>query len=169
MTGVLDETNGGTGLSAYTQGDILAATAANTLGALAIGTAGQVLQVNAGGTDPEWVTLPSSSGNVTTLVSAVTFGGGATQAIGDIPAGGRVIKVSIDITTAWDAADTIEIGDAGDTNRLMEDVANDPEQTSIFSTDVDELYAALTTLNATVPTAAATTGAGTIIVQYITP
>ena len=35
-------------------GDLVYGTAADTLGRLAIGTAGQVLQVNSGATAPEW-------------------------------------------------------------------------------------------------------------------
>lgn len=41
VTGVVDEANGGTGISTYTQGDILWASAANTLSKLAIGAYGQ--------------------------------------------------------------------------------------------------------------------------------
>ena len=42
-------------------GDLLYGTAADTLGRLAIGTAGQVLQVNSGATAPEWATPSGSS------------------------------------------------------------------------------------------------------------
>lgn len=42
-------------------GDLLYGTAADTLGRLAIGTAGQVLKVNSGATAPEWGALPSAS------------------------------------------------------------------------------------------------------------
>jgi hypothetical protein len=50
----LDETRGGTGLSSYTTGDILYASASNTLSALAAGTLGQGLTM--GVTTPEWST-----------------------------------------------------------------------------------------------------------------
>ena len=46
-------TKGGTGLTSYATGDLLYASAANTLSALAAGTSGQVLQMNGGGT-PTW-------------------------------------------------------------------------------------------------------------------
>jgi hypothetical protein len=39
-----------------TQGDVPYASAANTPARLALGSAGQVLQVNAGATAPEWAT-----------------------------------------------------------------------------------------------------------------
>lgn len=48
-------TAGGTGLATYTAaGRVLRSTAATTLAALALGTARQLLQVNAGATDLEW-------------------------------------------------------------------------------------------------------------------
>ena len=44
-----------------TQGDVPYASAANTPARLALGSAGQVLQVNAGATAPEWATSSSVS------------------------------------------------------------------------------------------------------------
>ena len=49
LSGTLDETNGGTGQTSYTTGDILYASGSNTLAKLAIGSAGQVLKVSSGG------------------------------------------------------------------------------------------------------------------------
>jgi LysM repeat protein len=49
-----------------TAGDTLYATAADTLARLAIGTAGQVLQVNSGATAPEWAT-PAGGGGMTLI------------------------------------------------------------------------------------------------------
>tara|TARA_Y100000593_G_scaffold26883_1_gene53528 strand:- start:303 stop:2072 length:1770 start_codon:yes stop_codon:yes gene_type:complete len=46
--------HGGTGHTSYTAGDLLRATGATALSKLGIGTAGQVLTVNAGATDLEW-------------------------------------------------------------------------------------------------------------------
>ena len=48
-------------------GDLIYATADNTVARLALGTAGQVLKVNAGATAPEWTT--SSSGSLTKISS----------------------------------------------------------------------------------------------------
>ena len=44
-----------------TQGDVPYASAANTPARLALGSAGQILQVNSGGTAPEWATSDSVS------------------------------------------------------------------------------------------------------------
>lgn len=67
--------NGGTGQSTYTTGDILYASAANTLSKLGIGATGEVLTVSAGGV-PVW-TAVSGTGTVTTVsvVSANGFAG----------------------------------------------------------------------------------------------
>ena len=45
---------GGTGLTSYTSGDIIYASAADTLSKLAKGTSYQFLKMNSGGTAPEW-------------------------------------------------------------------------------------------------------------------
>ena len=48
VTGTLPATNGGTAQSTYTTGDILYASASNTLSKLAVGTTGQVLTIAGG-------------------------------------------------------------------------------------------------------------------------
>jgi len=54
-TGTLATTNGGTGLTTYTTGDVVYASASNTLAKLGIGTSGQTLSVSSGGI-VEWTT-----------------------------------------------------------------------------------------------------------------
>ncbi len=54
VTGVLPVTNGGTGLNSFNTGDLIFASASNTLAALPIGTEGQVLAVSGAGT-PTWI------------------------------------------------------------------------------------------------------------------
>jgi hypothetical protein len=56
-----------------TAGDLLYATAADTVTRLGIGTASQVLAVNSGATAPEWVTPAAGGGKVLQVVSA-TYG-----------------------------------------------------------------------------------------------
>jgi hypothetical protein len=55
-------------------GDLVYGTAADTLAKLAIGTAGQVLQVNSGATAPEWAT-PSGGSSGLNLILTETFSG----------------------------------------------------------------------------------------------
>jgi hypothetical protein len=66
---VLDETQGGTGLTAFTAGDIIYASSANTLAVLAKGTATQVVAMNSGATAPEWVDAPDG------VAMAIALGG----------------------------------------------------------------------------------------------
>jgi hypothetical protein len=54
VTGTLPTTNGGTGLSSYTQGDIIYSSAANTLAKLAAGTSGYFLKTGGAGANPSW-------------------------------------------------------------------------------------------------------------------
>ncbi|MEP7234600.1 MAG: hypothetical protein ABI778_04820, partial [Ignavibacteriota bacterium] len=62
VTGILGATNGGTGQTSYTVGDILYASSASALSKLAAGTGGQVLTMSGG--IPSWTT-PGSGGSVT--------------------------------------------------------------------------------------------------------
>ncbi len=59
VTGTLAEGNGGTNQSTYTTGDILYASAANTLSKLAIGASGSILTVSGG--IPSWATGAASA------------------------------------------------------------------------------------------------------------
>jgi hypothetical protein len=58
-------------------GDLIYATADNTVARLAIGTANQVLAVNSGATAPEWVTAGGASG--LTLISTTTMSAVSAQ------------------------------------------------------------------------------------------
>lgn len=76
----VDETLGGTGQTTFTTGDILYASAANTLSKLAIGSPGQVLTVSGG--IPSWQT--DGGGTVTSVsgtAGRITSTGGATPVI----------------------------------------------------------------------------------------
>lgn len=73
-TGTLTETRGGTNQTTYTTGDLLYASALNTLSKRAVGTSGQVLTVSGG--VPTWAT-PASSGGMT-LLSTTTLSGSST-------------------------------------------------------------------------------------------
>jgi len=66
----LSATNGGTGLTTYTKGDIIYSSAANTLSKLGIGSTGQVLTVSASGI-PEWAA--ASGGGSGTVNSGTQY------------------------------------------------------------------------------------------------
>lgn len=90
VTGTLPIGNGGTGLTTYTTGDVLYASATNTIGKLPIGTAGQVLTVS-GGT-VAWAT-PAAGG-----VSSIT--GTANQVIASASTGAITLSTPQSIGTA---------------------------------------------------------------------
>lgn len=65
--GTLGIARGGTNISSYAKGDILYASAANTLGKLTIGSSGQVLSVSSSGV-PAWTTLPTATSSAVGMV-----------------------------------------------------------------------------------------------------
>ena len=79
-TGTLATTRGGTNITTYSTGDILYASAANTLSKLNIGSTGEVLSVSAGGV-VEW-TAPTT-GDITGLTEGA--GISITSAAGPVP------------------------------------------------------------------------------------
>lgn len=84
-------TEGGTGISSYTTGDILYSSASNTLAKLAAGTNGHVLTLAAG--VPSWAAAPNlGSANLTSSDDSRTFtlksGGTASQNLKFLNSGG---------------------------------------------------------------------------------
>lgn len=75
VTGTLGVTNGGTSQTGVTTGDILYASATDTLSTLAAGTTGQVLLMDAGGV-PVWGAIASAALSITSKSAAYTFNGG---------------------------------------------------------------------------------------------
>jgi len=78
VTGVLPEANGGTDQSTYTTGDLLYASAANTLSKLPIGTAGQHLIVSGG--IPTWSTTTAALSQKAGVVAGGSFAGNPKKA-----------------------------------------------------------------------------------------
>jgi hypothetical protein len=84
-----------------TAGDLLYATAADTVTRLGIGTAGQVLKVNSGATAPEWAT-PAAGGNKTyTLLNS-----GGTAMTG-------ASTITVNVTTKEDYYILVMAADSG--------------------------------------------------------
>jgi hypothetical protein len=103
MSGTLNTTNGGTGLSSYTTGDMLYASAPNVLAPLNIGTNGQMLTVSGG--LPTWVT-PGMGGTVTSV------GLTAPTSVFNSPATNSPITTSgtLDLTFITQSANTVFAG-----------------------------------------------------------
>jgi hypothetical protein len=73
--------NGGTGLTSYSVGDIIYASDTDTLTTLGVGSANQVLQVNAGATAPEWGLVAFD--NMSPAAAASTLIGRRSGSTGD--------------------------------------------------------------------------------------
>ncbi len=91
VTGVLQEANGGTHQSTYTTGDLLYASASNTLSKRAIGSSGDVLSVSSG--VPAWVATSASNLNyqISSAVSSQNITSGSAT---------DVTNLSVTITTS---------------------------------------------------------------------
>ena len=109
IAGTVAETSGGTNQTGYSTGDVLYASASNTLSKLGIGGTGDVLKTSSGGI-PEWGAV-SGSGTVTSVgVSGGTTG--LTTSGGPITASGTV-TIAGTLATANGGTGLTAIGDAG--------------------------------------------------------
>ena len=98
VTGTLPAANGGTAQSSWTTGDLLYASATNTLSKRGIGSNGQVLTVSGG--VPTWSTPSGGSGTVTSVsgtgtVNGITLSGNVTSS-GNLTLGGSLTGVVFD-------------------------------------------------------------------------
>ena len=137
VAGTLGATSGGTSQSTYTTGDILYASASNTLTKLPIGTAGQVLSV-AGGV-PSWAASTSSGvsfvvTNFTATASQTTFT--VTYVVGLVEVYRNGVKLAIAdytasngttivLTNPANAGDVIEVVAFGSVNTAAVITAED--------------------------------------------
>lgn len=102
LTTPVAETNGGTAQSTYTTGDLLYASATNTLAKRAIGSTDQVLKVSGG--IPTWAVDPTT--DVVTTAGDLIYGTGADAVTRlGIGTAGQVLKVNSGATAPeWGAA-----------------------------------------------------------------
>lgn len=84
VTGTLPVTNGGTGLAAFAQGDLIYASATNVLSALAKNTSSHRYLSNGGTGVPSWATVDLSDGVTGTLLTTNGGTGVASYAVGDM-------------------------------------------------------------------------------------
>jgi hypothetical protein len=112
-TGTLAYDQGGTGQTTYATGDIVYASASNTLAKLAIGTSAQVLTVTAG--VPVWAA--ASTGSVSSVAvsggtTGLTTSGGPITTSGTITLGGTLAPANGGTGVANNAASTLTISGA---------------------------------------------------------
>lgn len=110
------ETTGGTGQTTYTTGDILYASAADTLSKLAAGTEGHVLTM--GASVPEWAEAAGGSSFDYTALSGLTALAGADLATGDLFAVGDVSATTNKKSTLADLIVAV-LGSSGKTGATV--------------------------------------------------
>lgn len=109
--GTVPVNKGGTNLTSYTQGDLLYAPSGAALQGLSIGTAGQVLKVNSGGTAPEW-----SSDSDTTYTAGDGLDLTGTVFSTDLKANGGLVIEATEIAVDLGASaitGTLAVADGG--------------------------------------------------------
>jgi len=123
LAGTLGATSGGTGLTSYTTGDIIYASASNTLAKLPIGTSGQILSVASG--IPSWIANTASGvsfvvTNITASASQTTFT--VTYTVGLIEVYRNGVKLAIADYTASNGT-TIVLATPANAGDVIEVVA----------------------------------------------
>ena len=102
LSSTLAVSSGGTGLTSFTVGDLAYASATTTIAKLGIGTANQVLAVNAGATAPEWV--DATTGDITRVTAGTNLNGGGDT--GDV-----TVNLDTTITGLSSVTSTAFVGD----------------------------------------------------------
>jgi hypothetical protein len=122
VTGTLPIANGGTNLTAYTTGDIIYASATNTLSKLAAGTNGYVLAISSG--IPEWIDNPAATTRTTSeftaTASQTTFTVAYTVGLIDVYRNG--VKLAPTDYTATNGTSVI-LGTGANSGDVIETVA----------------------------------------------
>ena len=123
-----------------------------------------------------WAAIKSELGaeipNIRTMAAVVNYNSASPVVIGTLPDLSRVLRVRVDVNTAWNAVETIDIGiNAGAPDAIMPDTENDPQSLGIYSSEVDYRNASggSQTVEATVTSGnTPTTGSALVVVEYYT-
>lgn len=154
LTGTVAATNGGTGTSTVTTGDLLYGSAANTWSKLALGTAYKSLTINSSGTQVEWNAVAlNQSAAVSGQLGVANGGTGASTLTGYVKGSG---------TSALTASSTIPNTDITGLGTMSTQAANNVAITggTIEGTTVGATTAA-TVRGTTITATTQFTGAGT--------
>jgi hypothetical protein len=175
VTGIVTEVHGGTGTDTYITGDILYASAANTLSKRAIGTNGQVLTVSGG--VPVWSTV-SGTGTVTSIdvsggTTGLTTSGGPVTSSGTITLSGTlaIANGGTGATTANAAFNALVPVQTGNSGKFLTTDGTDTSWATISGTgtvtsiDVSGGTTGLTTTGGPVTDSGTITLAGTLAIS----
>lgn len=162
--------NGGTGLTSYTAGDLSYYATGTAFTKLAIGTAGQILTVNSGGTAPQWSTL--SGVTVTTFSAGTTGFTPATATSGAVTLAGtlNVANGGTGLTSLTAGSITYGAGTAaytalaiGTAGQILTSSGTAPQWSTLSGVAVTTLSFGTTGLTPSTATSGAITVAGTLI------
>lgn len=119
-----------------------------------------------------WVDLgpsPAVTGVVKTARLTFDYTDTGANLIVTVPSGAIATRVMLNVTQAWDVNQPyVEVGDATDADRLMEEKGNDLAKVELYIADCFYLYGASTAINITLTNngGTPTQGQATVIVQY---
>lgn len=103
-----------------------------------------------------------------TIQTAFNYNTSSPVTIGTVPAGARIRRVRLDVETAFNGtAPTLEVGDAGDADRLMAAGDSDPKTAGLYSRDCNYVHAAATAVTLTITPDSSSAGAGFVEVEYL--
>jgi hypothetical protein len=175
VTGTLKTSNGGTGVNAYTKGDILISTTTTTSSAdgglaklsvpASAGSEQYILSIQ-NNDEVNWISAGTLKGTVHSRQVALST---ADVNLGvALPANSRVQRVKIVINTPYTGAGsvTMTVGDVALADRLMTDDEIDHASTGIYIAELMNHYASSTQV--TVYITGASAGSGYAILEYIT-
>lgn len=102
------------------------------------------------------------------IAAPFSWGDASPVAIGSVPAGGRVTRIDLLITTPFNGLGAaITLGDSGDPDRLVTTEQNMPSQVATYEVHPGHLYASATPiLLAITPGSGASSGAGTVLLHF---
>ena len=93
--------------------------------------------------DAAWIligTADSARTDANTSEAIVLFNTGSPVLVGNISDGSRVTNVTIEVTTVFDGAPTLSVGDDGDNARLIDDALFDLSELGTYVCNTDYVY-----------------------------
>jgi len=87
-----------------------------------------------------------------------------------VPSGAIITKVVVNVTQAFDGtAPTLNIGDSGDADRLMDEDEIDLKTVGIYVSDLHHLYGSNTQIEAAYVADSSAVGQASLLVEYRVP